>query len=241
MSNSTLATLQIISPNKSSRTVDGKTYGIDTITIHCMAVNWTSKRCGEYFASSDVQASSNYGIGYDGDIALYVPETHRAWSTSNRLNDARAVTIEVACDAKHPYAVSDKAYTALIALVADICKRNGIKKLIWSTNKDDRINHKNGCNMTVHRDYANKACPGEYLYSNMGEIAKAVNKKLEVKPVAKFKDIAESGYKADIEWAASLGIAKGFEDGTFKPNEPCTRGQMCAFLHRLYNAIKEDK
>ena len=61
------------------------------------------------------------------------------------------------------------------------------------------------------------------------------------KGMAKFKDIADSGYKADIEWAASLDIAKGYEDGTFRPDANCTRGQMCAFLHRLYNAIKDNK
>lgn len=93
----------------------------------------------------------------------------------------RAVTIEVASDSYAPYAVTDKAYKALIELVTDICIRNNIKKLVWSTNKNDRVNHLNGCNMTIHRDYANKACPGEYLYSRMGDIAKQVNAKLELK------------------------------------------------------------
>ena len=72
-------------------------------------------------------------------------------------------------------AVTDAAYSALIKLVADICQRNGIKQLVWSTNKADRVNHVNGCNMTVHRDYANKACPGQYLYERHGAIAAAVN------------------------------------------------------------------
>ena len=80
-----------------------------------------------------------------------------------------------------PYAVSDAAYNSLIQLVTDVCKRNGIKKLVWSDNKTDRITHKNGCNMTVHRDFANKVCPGDYLYSRMGEIADAVNKNLGAK------------------------------------------------------------
>lgn len=86
--------------------------------------------------------------------------------------------IEVASDTSEPYAVTSAAYSALIKLVADICKRNGIKKLVWSTNKADRVNHKNGCNMTVHRDYANKSCPGTYLYNKHGEIAAEVNKLL---------------------------------------------------------------
>ena len=78
-----------------------------------------------------------------------------------------------------PYAVTDQAYAALLDLVEDICRRNGIKKLVWSTNKNDRVNHLNGCNMTVHRDFANKACPGDYLYNRHGEIAAEVNRRLQ--------------------------------------------------------------
>ena len=99
-------------------------------------------------------------------------------AVQTEANDQRAVTIEVASDTKHPYAVTDKAYAALLDLVTDICRRNGIKKLVWSTKKGDRVNHKNGCNMTVHRDYANKACPGDYLYNRHGAIAAEVNKRL---------------------------------------------------------------
>ena len=105
-------------------------------------------------------------------------EKDRSWCSSSASNDNRAITIEVASDTKHPYAVNEKAFAALLDLVADICKRNGIKRLVWSTNKKDRMNHLNGCNMTVHRDYANKACPGDYLYNRHGEIAAEVNRRL---------------------------------------------------------------
>jgi hypothetical protein len=109
---------------------------------------------------------------------MYVEEKDRSWCSSNAANDNRAITIEVASDTKEPYAVNAKAYAALIDLLVDICKRNGIKELVWSTNKADRVNHKNGCNMTVHRDYANKSCPGTYLYERHGQIASEVNKRL---------------------------------------------------------------
>ncbi len=115
---------------------------------------------------------------------MYVEEKDRSWCSSNAANDNRAVTIEVASDTKHPYAVNDRAFTALLDLVTDICKRNGIKKLVWSTKKADRVNHKNGCNMTVHRDYANKSCPGDYLYNRHGEIAAEVNRRLGVADTA---------------------------------------------------------
>ena len=144
-----------------------------------MAGNCSVETCGNLFASSSRQASSNYGIGTDGRIALYVDEANRSWCTSSNANDQRAVTIEVANNGGAPdWPVSAKAYAALLDLVTDICKRNGIAKLVWSTNKNERMNHLNGCNMTVHRDYANKACPGDWLYNRHGEIAAEVNRRL---------------------------------------------------------------
>jgi hypothetical protein len=171
-----------------------RNHQIDTITIHCYVGQVTAKSGVDYFYTQgelyqqwEVNpktgkkerkgrgCSSNYVIGKDGDIGLSVEEKNRSWCTSSSTNDQRAVTIEVASDTKAPYAVTDKAYNALIQLVADICKRNGIKKLVWSTDKNQRVNHLNGCNMTVHRDYAAKDCPGAYLYDRHGEIADKVN------------------------------------------------------------------
>lgn len=172
--NSPLVNYTKLSPNHSGL----RRHVIDTISIHCVVGQCSVQTLGSIFANPDKQASSNYGIGYDGKIGLYVEEKNRSWCTSSSENDNRAITIEVASDTYHPYAVNDRAYNALINLLADICKRNGIKKLVWSTNRNDRVNHKNGCNMTVHRDYANKSCPGDYLYERHGAIAAAVNKKL---------------------------------------------------------------
>lgn len=174
--NSSLVSYTKISPNRTKN----RNHAIDTITIHCVVGQCSVETLGNIFAPTSRQASSNYGVGYDGRIGMYVEEKDRSWCSSNAANDHRAITIEVASDTTHPYAVKDKALAALIELVADICKRNGIKKLVWSTNKSDRVNHKNGCNMTVHRDYANKSCPGDYLYNKHGYIAAEVNKRLGV-------------------------------------------------------------
>lgn len=174
MSNSPLVSYTNITKNRTSP----RNHAIDTITIHCIVGQWTAKQGCDYFATTDRECSTNYVVGKDGSIGLSVPEADCSWCSSNRANDHRAITIEVASDTEHPYAVTDAAYAALIKLIADICKRNGIKKLIWSTNKADRVNHSNGCNMTVHRDYANKACPGQYLYDRHGAIAAAVNELL---------------------------------------------------------------
>lgn len=173
--NSKLVSYKKISPHKTSP----RNHKIDTITIHCMAGNLSVETCGNVFQTR--QASSNYGIGSDGRIALYVDEKDRSWATSSSSNDNRAVTIEVANDggADTGWHVSGKAMKSLIELITDICKRNDIKELKWSTNKSDRVNHKNGCNMTVHRDYAAKSCPGDYLYGKHSYIASEVNKKLK--------------------------------------------------------------
>lgn len=169
--NSKLVEYTRISPNRSS----SRNHKIDTITIHCMAGQLTLETCGKVFADSKAQASSNYGVDFNGRVGLYVEEKDRSWCSSNRANDNRAVTIEVASSSYAPFVVSNAAYNATIRLVADICKRNGIEKLVWSNDKNERVNHLNGANMTVHRDFVNKQCPGDYLYSRMGDIAEKVN------------------------------------------------------------------
>ena len=174
MTNSALATITKLSPNKTSPRKDP----IDTISIHVMQGQLSANSCGAIFENPKRQASSNYGVGKSGDIALYVKESDRSWCTSSKANDHRAITIEVASDKTAPYKVTDAAFNSLIELVTDICRRNGIKKLVWSTDKKTRINHWNGANMTVHRDFAAKACPGDYLYNRMGDIANKVNAKL---------------------------------------------------------------
>lgn len=168
--NSPLVTYTRLTKNCSSP----RNHAIDTITIHCIVGQWTAKKGCDYFATTERQCSANYVVGTDGSIGLSVEEKNRSWCSSSSSNDNRAVTIEVASDATHPYAVNDTAYNTLIKLVADICKRNGIKKLLWKADKS-LIGQVSKQNMTVHRWFANKACPGEYLYERHGEIAEKVN------------------------------------------------------------------
>lgn len=173
--NSGLVNYTKISPNKN----ENRNHEIDTITIHCVVGQLSVQTIGDIFAPESRQASSNYAVGYDGSIGMYVEEKDRSWCTSSRSNDHRAITIEVACDKTAPYTVNDKAYAALIELVADICKRNNIKELKWKADKS-LIGQVDKQNMTVHRWFANTACPGEYLYEHMGDIADKVNVKLGV-------------------------------------------------------------
>jgi len=179
MSNSSLVSYTKISPNRTSP----RNHKIDTITIHCVVGQWTAKQIADYFSSREIGASPNYGVGTDGKISLCVHEKDRSWCSSNASNDHRAITIEVASDTSHPYAVNDKAYEALINLLVDICKRNGIPRLLWKGDKT-LIGQVAKQNMTVHRWFKSKACPGDYLYNRHGKIAEEVNKRLcgSVKP-----------------------------------------------------------
>ena len=179
--NSKLVSYTAISPNRNSP----RNHVIDTITIHCMAGNCTVEQCGAIFAPPSRQASSNYGIGSDGRIALYCPESDRSWCTSSAANDNRAVTIEVANDggAETGWHVSDKAFAALLDLVTDICARNGIKKLLWRGDKS-LIGQIEKQNMTVHRWFAAKSCPGDYLFNRHTQIAAEVNRRLNLAAAA---------------------------------------------------------
>lgn len=217
-SNSPLATVKLISPNKTV----GRNHAIDTITIHCFVGQVTAKRGCEVFQPSSKGASCNYVVGYDGSIGLCVEEKDRSWCTggydkngnpirvngvSGKSNDYQAVTIEVASDAKHPYAITEKAMAALIELCTDICRRNGIKKLLWSGDKN-LVGNPAKQNLTVHRWFANKACPGDYIYQRLGDIAAKVNAKLGVTPPAETKPVSTVPYKVRIT-ATDLRIRKG--------------------------------
>ena len=175
MSNSTLVNCTMISPNKNAP----RDHVIDTITIHCVVGQLSAESIGNCFASPSAQASCNYGIGTDGRVVLCVEEKDRSWCSSSAANDNRAVTIECASDTTHPYAINDKVYKSLINLCVDICQRNGIQELKWRADKS-LIGQPDKQNMTVHRWFANKACPGDYIYERLGDIAAKVNAKLGV-------------------------------------------------------------
>ncbi len=252
MSNSSLISYTKISPNKTSP----RNHKIDTITIHCMAGDLTVENCGAVFAKSSRQASSNYGIGSDGRIALYVEEKDRSWCSSNPANDHRAITIEVAnCSTGEPWLITDAAYKSLINLLVDICQRNGIQKLLWQGDKS-LIGQVKKQNMTVHRWFANKSCPGNWLYEHHGQIASDVNKRLtqteedDDMTLDKFKELMKE-YRAELqdndcgtwsqqarEWAISNGMISG--TGTEINGEPnyawadqLTREQAITLFYRF--------
>lgn len=243
-----------ISPN---RTVP-RNHIIDTITIHCMAGDLTVQQCGNIFAKSSKQSSSNYGVDSKGNIAVYVDENDRSWCSSSSSNDNRAVTIEVANDggAETGWHVSNLAMKSLINLLADVCKRNNIKELKWKGNKS-LIGNIAQQNMTVHRWFKNKACPGDYLYGKHGYIANEVNKLLSTPSTNTdyslvFDAIYYANKYADLKTAFGNDSAKllshfinnGMKEGrqaistfnvnTYKNNYADLRSAFCDDLVKYY-------
>lgn len=177
MSNSSLVSYTRISPN---RTVN-RNHSIDRITPHCYVGQVTVESMASWLCNPSASASSNYGIGVDGRVGLFVEEKDRSWCSSSGANDHRAVTIECASNTSGDYAINGTVYNKLIELMTDICKRNGKNKLIWFGDKLKTLNYAPASNemvITVHRWFANKACPGDYIYSRLGTIATEVTRRL---------------------------------------------------------------
>lgn len=175
--NSSLVSYTKLSPNHSGQ----RTHSIDRITPHCVVGQCSVETLGNIFLPTSRQASCNYGIGVDGRVGMYVEEKNRSWCSSSSANDQRAVTIECASDTTEPYAFKDVVYQKLITLCVDICKRNGKSKLLWLGDKDKTLAYSPKADemvLTVHRWFANKSCPGDWMYARMGDLAAKVTAQL---------------------------------------------------------------
>ncbi|MBP3748434.1 MAG: N-acetylmuramoyl-L-alanine amidase [Ruminobacter sp.] len=179
MANSPLVSYTKLSPNHSGKRV----CQISRITPHAVVGQLSVERICGCFAGKDRQASCNYAIGTDGRIGLCVDEQNRSRCSSSRDNDQRAVTIECASGLTEPYAMKPEVYSALIDLCADICRRNGKRKLVWIADRDKALIYEvkpDEMLLTVHRWFARKSCPGNWLFSKLGDFAQAVNSRLGV-------------------------------------------------------------
>lgn len=170
--NSSMVAYTGLSPNHSGQ----RTHSIDRITPHCVVGQLSAETICDCFPAGR-DASCNYGIGTDGRVSLCVEEKNRSWCSSSNTNDQRAVTIECASNVSEPYAMNSTVYASLIKLCTDICKRNGKKKLLWFGDKNKSLNYAPKSDemvITVHRWFANKSCPGNWLYGRMGDLASKV-------------------------------------------------------------------
>ena len=232
MSNSSLVKYTKLSPNNSGK----RTHAIDRITPHCVVGQLSVESLGSMFAQSSKEASCNYAIGSDGRVALIVDEGQRSWCSSSKSNDQRAVTIECASDKTSPYAFNDTVYAKLIELCVDICRRNGKTKLLWISDKDKALAYepKSGeMLLTVHRWFANKSCPGDWLMQRMGSLASKVTEQLSgsapataTAPANTAADVTPKYYRVRKTWAdadSQLGAYTIYENAKIKADEAGSR------------------
>lgn len=251
MSNSSLATYTRITSNKT--TLNNKT--LNRISIHCFVGQVTAQRGVDYFATTDRQASANYVVGYDGSIGLSVDEKDRSWCTSSSDNDKQAITIEVASETTDPYKVTDAAYKALVNLIVDICQRNGKTKTTWINDKSKALAYTPASNeviFTVHRWFANKACPGDYLYNLHPQISAEVNARLTTTTEEEEEMTQEqfntmmNNYLTElakqpttweldaVNWTQQNGLMVGDQSGNLMAKKFLTRGEFATVLKRYH-------
>ena len=232
--NSPLVSYTKLSPNHSGQ----RTHSIDRITPHCVVGQATAERICECFISPDRQASCNYGIGTDGRVSLCVEEKNRSWCSSSRENDQRAITIECASDTSAPYAMNSKVYESLVKLCTDICQRNGKKKLLWFADKTKTLNYTPKVDemvLTVHRWFANKSCPGDWLYSRLGDLAAKVTAALGSTPTE--ADPAPEPAKEELYRVRKTWADAKSQKGAYKI---LTNAKKCADANPGYSVFDKD-
>lgn len=197
--NSSMVSYTRLSPNHSEQ----RTHSIDRITPHCVVGQLSAESICGCFTSPSRQASCNYRIGTDGKVSLCMEEKNRFWCFSSNTNDQRAVTIECASDKTEPYTMNSKVYDSLIKLCTDICRRNDKRKLLWLGDRNKTLNYMPKSDemvLTVHRWFANKSCPGDWLYARLDDLAAKVTAALGLSSESK---PASQLYRVRKTWADS--------------------------------------
>lgn len=236
--NSSMVSYTKLSPNHSGQ----RTHSIDRITPHCVVGQCSVETLGNIFLPTSKQASCNYGIGADGRVGMYVEERNRSWCSSSNANDQRAVTIECASDTTEPYAFKDIVYQTLIKLCVDICKRNGKTKLLWLGDKTKTLNYDpkpDEMVLTVHRWFAAKSCPGNWMYARMGDLAEKVTEQLSIKQTQTKDNAAAVWSKDAVDWAVANKLMTGNENGDLMLRSPVTREQFCVMLKRYHDMMQK--
>ena len=227
--NSSMVSYSRLSPNHSGQ----RTHSIDRITPHCVVGQLSAESICRCFTSPSRQASCNYGIGTDGRVSLCVEEKNRSWCSSSNANDQRAVTIECASDKTEPYAMNSRVYDSLVKLCTDICRRNGKKKLLWLGDRNKTLNYAPKSDekvLTVHRWFANKSCPGDWLYARLGDLAARVTAALGTGISA--DKAASQLYRVRKTWADSKS-----QKGAFSI---LANAKKCASSNKGYSVFDEN-
>lgn len=235
--NSSLVDCTVKSPNHSGM----RTHKIDRITPHCVVGQLTATRIGECFPKGRA-ASCNYGIGSDGRVCLIVDEANRSWCSSSEANDQRAVTIECASDTVEPYEMKAEVYDKLVELCVDICRRNGKTELLWIGHKDKTLNYQpkeNEMVLTVHRWFANKSCPGNWLYSRLGALAEKVTSILRGTSISIYSEnvTGNPSTKKSVEEVAKEVIKGRWGNGSERKKRLESAGYDIATVQKEVNKL----
>ncbi len=228
--NSNLVAYTKLSPNHSGL----RTHAIDRISPYCVVGQCSVETLGNIFADRNKEASSNYGIGSDGRVDMYVEEKNRSWCTSSNSNDQRAVTIECASDTTEPYAMNSAVYESLVRFCTDVCKRNGKTKLLWFADKDKTLNYMPKSDemvLTVHRWFANKSCPGDWLYARLGDLASRVTANLGTSQTKKPTSSNKTLYRVRKSWKDVKSQKSAFYD--------LSNAKKCADKNKCYSVFDE--
>ncbi len=206
----------------------------DCVFVHIMcAPKWSSDVCGAYFARSKV--SSNYGIGYKGDICQYVEEKYGAWAQGSQYWNKRGISIELAnsTGADKGWKVSDETLESCIELVADIFIRNGLGHVNYTgTTKG---------NLLMHKWVAATSCPGVYVASKFPHIEKEANKIIDGEirlPERGYFKKGDHGRSVRIlqRWLRKQGFYKGLHKGDIGTYKSLTAGAVKKF-QRKYSLV----
>ena len=128
--------------------------------------------------------------------------------------------------------MNSTVYATLIKLCVDICKRNGKKKLIWLGNKKKTLNYSPKSDemvLTVHRWFANKSCPGDWLYARLGDVAAKVTAELSGASTSTGTVTATGLYRVRKIWADAKS-----QKGAFKSLE---NAKKCAASNPGYSVF----
>lgn len=201
---------------------------ITKVTVHYMCAKWTGANCADYFVTTNRSCSSNYCVGWNGDIAMSVDEDNRAWTSASAWNDNRAITIEVGNLADGSF--TDNAWNSLVALCADICKRYHITPSYDGTRN---------ATFTEHRMFASTDCPGAWMHARMPQLVAAVKAKMAESE----QKVPDGGANAIYRlysskshiWTASHGEAESLAQSGWSYEGVAFKSGNGANIYRLYN------
>lgn len=122
---------------------------------------------------------------------------------------------------QEPATLMARSQVELVGGYLDVAGNTHADAIVWATERGIASGYADG----TYR-------PSETV--TRGQMASLLTRALDL-PAGdgSFPDVADGSAHADgIAAVAQAGITTGFVDGTFRPDEPVTRGQMASFLQR---------